>query len=80
MVAHSLEHILPDNLFGSPKKSASDHPTTMFTASCPGTDESPASLDMPILPSSGFDSVFPTKSPALAVESSVNSVLLQLPR
>ncbi|KAK4765531.1 hypothetical protein SAY86_026621 [Trapa natans] len=75
----SLEHILPDNLFGSPKKSALDQPT-MFTASCTETDQSRVQLDMPMFPSSGLESVFLTKSPALSVESSVNSVLLQLPR
>lgn len=79
MVTRSLEHILPDNLFGSPKKSTLDHPTK-FTACFSETGESPPSPDMPVFSSSSADSVFPTKSPALAVESSVNSVLLQLPR
>ncbi|PKI33848.1 hypothetical protein CRG98_045766 [Punica granatum] len=75
----SLEHILPDNLFASPKKSATDRPT-MFTASRPEAGENPTSLDMPTLCSSSADCIFPTMSPALTVESSMNSVLLQLPR
>uniref|UniRef100_A0A5B6Z376 Putative zinc finger CCCH domain-containing protein 53 isoform X1 n=1 Tax=Davidia involucrata TaxID=16924 RepID=A0A5B6Z376_DAVIN len=52
----SLEHILPDNLFASPTKSAGDHHSIFSTASAEADDSAPitttsSSNNIPMLPS-----------------------------
>ncbi|XWS73588.1 hypothetical protein CRYUN_Cryun02cG0141800 [Craigia yunnanensis] len=69
----SLEHILPDNLFASPKKSAGDH-LTVFSTSSVEADDTTAS------PTTSSNS-----NPSLANTSSLNmaslkSCFLQMPR
>ncbi|GLT82149.1 hypothetical protein SLE2022_005590 [Rubroshorea leprosula] len=62
----SLEHILPDNLFASPKKSSSDHLNTFST----GSVEADEKISSPTTSSS-------INTPSLA---SLNSCFLQMPR
>ncbi|XP_022756229.1 zinc finger CCCH domain-containing protein 22-like isoform X2 [Durio zibethinus] len=69
----SLEHILPDNLFASPKKSAGDHPTVFSTASVEVDDKTTC-------PTTSSNS-----NPSWANSSSLNmtslkSCFLQMPR
>ncbi|GLT51035.1 hypothetical protein SLA2020_244820 [Shorea laevis] len=63
----SLDHILPDNLFASPKKSTSDHLTAFSTASVEVVEKIPS----PTTSSSG------NNNPSLAP---LNSCFLQMPR
>ncbi|KAJ9164309.1 hypothetical protein P3X46_023905 [Hevea brasiliensis] len=65
----SLEHILPDNLFTSPKKSSGDH--TVFSTAALEVDETSTS-------SSNNNPIMPTAS-ALNI-SSLKSCFLQMPR
>ncbi|KAM7273046.1 hypothetical protein ACFE04_027710 [Oxalis oulophora] len=54
----SLEHILPDNLFASPKKSAGDHQVTMFSATTESDGHKLTSNNTnnnPLVPSSETD-------------------------
>ncbi|XWS71198.1 hypothetical protein CRYUN_Cryun03dG0118400 [Craigia yunnanensis] len=69
----SLEHILPDNLFASPKKSAVDH-LTVFSTSSVEADNKTAS---PTTSSSSNPSLADTSSLNMA---SLKSCFLQIPR
>ncbi|KAJ9139653.1 hypothetical protein P3X46_030366 [Hevea brasiliensis] len=63
----SLEHILPENLFTSPKKSAGDH--TIFSAAALEVDETSTSSNNPIMPTNSTLSM-----------TSLDSCFLQMPR
>ncbi|KAE8711319.1 hypothetical protein F3Y22_tig00110299pilonHSYRG00291 [Hibiscus syriacus] len=69
----SLEHILPDNLFASPKKSTGDH-LTVFTTSSTEADNIPTSLA-----TSSNGNPQPANPSGLNMES-LKSCFLQLPR
>ncbi|KAJ6691980.1 RNA-BINDING (RRM/RBD/RNP MOTIFS) [Salix purpurea] len=70
---NSLEHILPDNLFGSPKKSAGDHLTVFSTASVE-VDENTTS---PTASSPNSNPLVHTTSLNM---TSLKSCFLQMPR
>lgn len=65
----SMEHILPDNLFASPSKSAAEHQSVPPQASSEGADDGTSSNDTPLLPDS---------SPLTM--ASLKSCYLQMPR
>uniref|UniRef100_A0A2P2JS18 Nucleic acid binding protein n=1 Tax=Rhizophora mucronata TaxID=61149 RepID=A0A2P2JS18_RHIMU len=71
----SLEHILPDNLFTSPKKSAGDHLTVFSTASV----EVDGNNTSPTTSSSNNNPLISTTNSALDVHS-LKSCFLQMPR
>ncbi|KAL5764777.1 hypothetical protein ACOSQ2_017371 [Xanthoceras sorbifolium] len=71
----SLEHILPDNLFASPKKSTGDHFTAFSTTSSAETDEKYLSSTTS---SNNTTTLLPSNS-TLSV-ASLKSCFLQMPR
>ncbi|XWS28325.1 hypothetical protein CRYUN_Cryun25bG0058700 [Craigia yunnanensis] len=70
----SLEHILPDNLFASPKKSAGDH-LTVFSTSSVEADDKTAS------PTTSCSNSNPSLTNTLSLNmASLKSCFLQMPR
>ncbi|KAL4282708.1 hypothetical protein GQ457_16G006760 [Hibiscus cannabinus] len=74
----SLEHILPDNLFASPKKSAGDH-LTVFSTSSAEAVEADNKTGPPTTPCSNGNSSLANAS-SLNTASSLETYLLQMPR
>ncbi|XP_024985899.1 zinc finger CCCH domain-containing protein 23-like isoform X2 [Cynara cardunculus var. scolymus] len=74
----SLEHILPDNLFASPKKSAAIDNQTIFSTDMPETDDSAATASS--LSAANDIQVLPTTSTPLEMLASLNSCYFQMPR
>ncbi|KVH90376.1 Nucleotide-binding, alpha-beta plait [Cynara cardunculus var. scolymus] len=73
-----LEHILPDNLFASPKKSAAIDNQTIFSTDMPETDDSAATASS--LSAANDIQVLPTTSTPLEMLASLNSCYFQMPR
>lgn len=74
----SLDHILPDNLFASPKKSASDH-FTVFSASSAEAVEADDKTGTPPTTSCSNGNPSPANASGLNM-ASLKTYLLQMPR
>lgn len=78
LFSHSLDHILPDNLFASPKKSASDH-FTVFSTSSAEAVEADDKTRTPPTTSCSNSNPSPANASGLNM-SSLKTYLLQMPR